>query len=96
MNKDNNRGIWVPLEIWKSADLSWNEKALLIEIHSHIDQDGECTLSNKQIEDLLGVSFRAASGYLHNLIALGFVTVLKFDGRSRWITTTESVNKLWQ
>ena len=38
------KGVWIPKEIWLSADLSLTEKALFVEIHS-LDNERGCFAS---------------------------------------------------
>ena len=79
------KGIWVPIEIWQAEDLSWNEKILLMEVDSFTKKDRECYISNRYIADMFGVSERTASEYLTHLINAGYVRLVKFDGRCRYV-----------
>ena len=79
------KGIWVPIEIWQDADLSWNEKVLLMEIDSFTARGKECYISNEYICDLLGVGERTARAYVSHLIERGLVRLVKFDGRVRYL-----------
>ena len=89
------KGIWIPIEIWMDKSLSWNEKIILMEIDSFTSKDRECYFSNEYIAELLGVSDRCASKYLSHLLKLGFVRVVKFDGRKRYIESTISCQAEW-
>ena len=82
------KGIWIPIEIWQNRSLSWNEKILLMEIDSFTAKDRECYISNEYIAELLGVSVSWASKCLSHLLELGFVQVVKFDGRKRYVEST--------
>ena len=82
------KGIWIPIEIWQNRSLSWNEKILLMEIDSFTAKDRECYISNEYIAELLGVSESWASKCLSHLLELGFVRVVKFDGRKRYVEST--------
>lgn len=82
------KGIWIPIEIWQNRSLSWNEKILLMEIDSFTAKDRECYISNEYIAELLGVSVSWASKCLSHLLELGFVRVIKFDGRKRYVEST--------
>ena len=82
------KGIWIPIEIWQNRSLSWNEKILLMEIDSFNAKDRECYISNEYIAELLGVSVSWASKCLSHLLELGFVRVVKFDGRKRYVEST--------
>ena len=82
------KGIWIPIEIWQDTNLSWNEKILLMDIDSFTAQGKSCYISNEYIANLLKVTERSASTYLSNLIKHGYVRVVKFDGRMRYIEST--------
>ena len=82
------KGIWIPIEIWQNRSISWNEKILLMEIDSFTAKDRECYISNEYIAELLGVSVSWASKCLSHLLELGFVRVVKFDGRKRYVEST--------
>ena len=82
------KGIWIPIEIWQNRSLSWNEKILLMDIDSFTAKDRECYISNEYIAELLGVSVSWASKCLSHLLELGFVRVVKFDGRKRYVEST--------
>ena len=90
------KGIWIPLEIWQSTELSWNEKILLMEVDSFTSKGKECYISNEYIADLLGgISLRSASRYLSHLIELGYVRVVRTDGRKRYIESAICVQAEW-
>ena len=82
------KGIWIPIEIWQNRSLSWNEKILLMEIDSFTAKVRECYISNEYIAELLGGSVSWASKCLSHLLELGFVRVVKFDGRKRYVEST--------
>ena len=79
------KGIWIPIEIWQAEDLSWNEKILLMEVDSFSKKGKECYISNRYIADMFGISERTASEYLTHLIKAGYVKLVKFDGRARYV-----------
>ena len=82
------KGIWIPIEIWQDKSLSWNEKILLMEIDSFTSKGHECYISNEYIADLLGVSQRWAIKCLSHLIDAGYVRMVKFDGRKRYVESS--------
>lgn len=82
------KGIWIPIEVWQDKTLSWNEKILLMEIDSFTSKGNECYISNEYIADLLGVSVRWAIKCMTHLIETGYVRVVRFDGRKRYVETT--------
>lgn len=89
------KGIWIPIEIWQDRRLSWNEKVLLMEIDSFTTKGHECYFSNEYIADLLGVADRCARKSLSHLIELGYVRVVHFDGRRRYIESAISCGADW-
>ena len=86
------KGIWIPIEIWQDRSLSWNEKILLMEIDSFTSKGHECYISNDYIAELLGVSARWAIKCLSHLVETGYIRVVKFDGRKRYVESTIQFN----
>lgn len=89
------KGIWIPIEIWQDKSLSWNEKILLMEIDSFTSKGHECYISNEYIADLLGVTDRCARKYLSHLMDIGYIRVVNFDGRKRYVESTISFRAEW-
>ena len=89
------KGIWIPIEIWQDKSLSWNEKILLMEIDSFTSKGHECYISNEYISDLLGVTDRCARKYLSHLMDIGYIRVVNFDGRKRYVESTISFRAEW-
>lgn len=81
------KGIFIPMEIWQSKELSWNEKVLLMEIDSFTCKGEECYFSNSFIGELLGVKEDTASGLIQSLIRKGYIRQTRFDGRRRYVET---------
>lgn len=79
------KGIWIPIEVWNDKSLSWNEKILLMEIDSFTSKGHECYISNEYIAELLGVSMSWASKCLSHLMEIGYVKMVRFDGRKRYV-----------
>lgn len=79
------KGIWIPIEIWKDPNLSWNEKILFLEIDSFTTTDKDCFISNEYISELLGVGETTANKILSSLINKGYVIKTRFDGRRRYV-----------
>lgn len=84
------KGIWIPIEIWKDKNLTWNEKILFLEIDSFTSKDKDCFFSNEQISELLGISETNANKTLSSLINKGYVVKTKFDGRRRYVKSALS------
>ena len=89
------KGIWIPLEIWQTTDLNWNEKILLMEIDSFTSAGRDCYFSNEYIANLLGVTERYASKCLSNLIEAGYVRLVRFDGRKRYVESEQKFQAGW-
>ena len=87
------KGIWIPIEIWESKELTWNEKILFLEIDSFTSKDKDCFFSNEYIANLLGVTENSANRILSSLISKGYVIKTAFDGRRRFIKTAYSYDK---
>ena len=79
------KGIWIPIEIWKDDNLSWNEKILFLEIDSFTSDDVDCFISNEYIAKLLNVGETTANKILSSLIQKGYVVKTRFDGRRRYV-----------
>ena len=73
------------MEIWKDKSLTWNEKILLMEIDSFTSSGKDCYFSNEYIADFLNVSIRWARKYMSHLIEAGYVKLVRFDGRRRYV-----------
>lgn len=84
------KGIWIPIEIWKDKNLTWNEKILFLEIDSYTSKDKDCYFSNEYISELLGISLTNASKTISSLIEKGYIIKTKFDGRKRYIKSALS------
>lgn len=87
------KGIWIPIEIWESKELTWNEKILFLEIDSFTSKEKDCYFSNEYIAKLLGVTENSANRILSSLINKGYVIKTSFDGRRRFIKTAFSYDK---
>lgn len=88
------KGLWIPIEIWKDPELSWNERVLLIEIDSFTSKDRDCFISDEHIADLLGTSVRNASRMVSNLIQKGYIERSRYDGRQRFLRSLIRYDKI--
>ena len=89
-NERQVKGIWIPIEIWKDKNLTWNEKILFLEIDSYTSKDKDCYFSNEYISELLGISVTNASKTISSLIEKGYIVKTKFDGRKRYVKSALS------
>ena len=91
MEERITKGIWIPIEIWKDSNLSWNEKILLLEVDSFTSKGQDCYFSDDYIADFLGVSRNRANILVNSLIEKGYISKTRFDGRRRYLCSNISV-----
>ena len=53
MDNNENKGIWIPFEIWELADLSPMQRILLAKIHSLSHKDGSCWAGDEYLAETL-------------------------------------------
>jgi hypothetical protein len=85
-NDRDFKGVWIPREIWLSADLSLTEKALFVEIHS-LDNERGCFASNAYFAEFFDLSDRQIRTHIGTLKKKGFITVTVRDRNQRTIRT---------
>ena len=71
------KGIWIPIEIWKDNNLTWNEKILFLEIESCTSREKDYYFSDEYISEFLGISKTNANKTLASLIKKGYVRYVK-------------------
>lgn len=81
------KGIYIPIELWESKRLSWDEKILFFEIDSFTKKGKDCYFSDEYIADLLNCSISTAKRTLKRLIENGFVKKTKTEGKLRFFQT---------
>lgn len=86
------KGIFIPIEIWKDKNLTWNEKILFIEIDSFTSKEKDCYVSDEYIASYLGISITNANKTLSSLIKKKYIVKTRFDGRRRYVKTAFSYN----
>lgn len=86
------KGIWIPIDIWKDKNLSWNEKLLYLEIDSFTSNDKDCFISDEYIANFLGINTTNANKTLSSLIKKGYVIKTRFDGRHRFVKAALSTS----
>ena len=77
------KGVWIPKAIWLDDRLSALDKVIFAEIDSLSSSDKGCYASNKYIAIFCQCSETKVSKAISKLIELGYLYVLKFDGRQR-------------
>ena len=80
------KGIWIPKEIWLDERLNALDKIILSEINS-LDGDDGCYASNQYLAEFCQCSEAKVSKSIALLIDLGYIQVLSFDGRKRFLKT---------
>lgn len=89
MNMLNNKkfeGIWIPSSIWYAHDLTPLEKVILCEIH-YLDNEDHCFASNAYLAELCCCSENKVSKAVKKLLKLGYISLIRFDGRTRVLSS---------
>ena len=79
------KGIWIPKEIWLDNRLNTIDKILLLEVDSLDCGDDGCYASNEYLAKFCQCTEWTVSTSINKLIKLGYINVIKFDGRKRYI-----------
>lgn len=79
------KGVWIPREIWLNSALNITDKAVLMEIDSLDNGEDGCWAGNRHFAEMLGCTERQASASVTKLVNMGYVKVLRFDGRNRFL-----------
>ena len=87
----DNRGLWIPPEIWCNEGLSLVDKTILALVHSFTANSLKFFQTNDTISEQIGVSPSTVKRSLQKLGELGLLTCLAFNGRTRQITLTDAV-----
>ena len=78
MSERQFRGIWIPVHIWETSDLTAAERCLWAEIDSFTSNNGNGYYkTNQQASEELGVSQRQVSRAFAKLESMGLITVTK-------------------
>lgn len=80
------KGVWIPKEIWLDTRLNALDKIILVEINSLDGADG-CYASNEYLAKFCQCSEAKVSKSISLLTELGYIKVVKFDGRKRFLKT---------
>lgn len=79
------KGIWIPKDIWLDERLNTNDKIILMEIDSLDSSDDGCFASNEYLSNFCKCTEWKVSTSINKLVKLGYLEVVKFDGRKRYI-----------
>lgn len=77
------QGIWIPKEIWLDPNLNALDKIIFAEITSFSSTEKGCYASNEYFAKFCQCSESKISKTISKLIDMGYVELLKFDGRTR-------------
>ena len=80
------KGIWIDRGIWLDKRLNALEKVILAEIDS-LDNGEGCYASNKYLAEFCQCTERKVSDAISKLTKLGYLKLVKFDGRTRILQT---------
>ena len=72
--KRDFKGVWIPREIWLSADLKVMEKLVLVEIDSLDNEDG-CFASNEHFSKFFSLSKNRCSEIIKSLEKKGYIAI---------------------
>lgn len=82
----NFKGVWIPREVWLDERLSAIEKILLVEIDG-LDNENHCLAGNEYFAKFCQFSESTIKRSIKKLIELGFISIIKFDGRRRILSS---------
>ena len=84
------KGVWIPREVWLDSRLSMLDKGILTEIDSLDMSESGCYASNEHLAEFCQCSVTKVSTSITKLINLGYLNVLSFDGRKRFLKSSLS------
>lgn len=82
------KGIWIPKEVWLDERLNTIDKIILLEIDSLDISESGCYASNKYLADFCQCAESSVSASINKLIKYGYLEVIKFDGRKRYLKSS--------
>ena len=78
------KGIWIPIEIWETKELTLQQKVFLAEIDSLSNNESGCWASNAWFAQQFGISQDRASRVISSLVALGLISLtLRYKENSK-------------
>jgi hypothetical protein len=80
------KGVWVPKEIWLDKTLTLLDKAIMVEVDS-LDKTEElgCWAGNEHFAEMFDCTPRKVSDSISKLIKRGYIKVIRYDGRKRYL-----------
>ena len=79
------KGVWIPKEIWLDTELTMLDKVILVEINSLDNGDTGCYASNEYLSEFCNCSVSKVSESISKLKKLGYLELIKTDGRHRYL-----------
>ncbi len=96
IDNEKRKGIWIPIEVMKCADLDCTDKFLLSEIISLHKLNNGCHASNEFFAEMLNITRSAASKRITKLSEKGFIKTEKRYNKQRcigrMITPTDKIH----
>ena len=93
MDNRDFKGVWIPKGIWLNDNLSALEKIVLTEIDSLDCDENGCYASNEYFSKFCQVTETTISTAIKKLIEEGYIEVIKFDGRHRYLKSNLDFKK---
>ena len=87
------KGIWIPVEVYLDERLNALDKIILMEIDSLDCTEEGCYASNEYLSKFCQCKETKVSLSIKKLVELGYLEVVKFDGRKRFLKSRLLKNK---
>ena len=87
------KGVWIPVGVYLDERLNALDKIILMEIDSLDTGENGCYASNEYIAEFCQCKPTKVSITINKLIKLGYLEVVKFDGRKRYLRSSLSKNE---
>lgn len=91
--KRDFKGIWIPKGIWLDTRLNSLDKIILVEIDSLDATEEGCYASNKYLAEFCQCTETKISTSIKKLVELGYIKVINFDGRKRFLKSRLKENE---
>lgn len=90
---ENFKGVWIPREVWLDERLSMIDKGILTEI-IFLDNENHCLAGNEYFAKFCQCSESTIKRSIKKLIELGLVSIIKFDGRRRILSSNLHIRQV--
>ena len=87
------KGIWIPKEIWLDKNMGVLDKVILMEVDSLCSDEEYCYASNEYLAEFCNCTETKVSTSISKLIKLGYLEIIKFDGRKRYLKSRLKKNE---